>query len=112
MTLGEWLASRALQPPEALRDRIEGALGDAMKQDAGDATDVCMAEAERIVRDVLRHDCTSRDSALDLLTADALMTYAFEAAGNAPSSLGQKAAEAMRRITSLGARAPEGATAE
>ena len=111
MTLGEWLASRALHPPEALRVRIEAALGGAMNQDAGDATDVCMAAAERIVRNVLRHDCTSRHSALDLLTADALMTYAFEAAGSAPTALGQKAAEAMRRIASLGALAPEGATA-
>ncbi len=111
MTLGEWLASRAVQPPQALRVRIEGALGDATSQGADDATDICMAAAERIVRDVLRHDCTSRGSALDLLTADALMTYAFEAAGDAPSALGQKAAEAMRRIASLGALAPEGATA-
>ena len=59
--------------------------------------------AERLVGGLLAGDCTSRDCALDLLTADALVTYAFEAAEQSPGDLVPRAAAAMRRIAALGA---------
>jgi len=39
-----------------------------------------------------------RESALDLLTVDALVTYAFEAAAGAPESLEATATAAMIRL--------------
>jgi hypothetical protein len=68
--------------------------------------------AERLIEDLLQGECTSRDSALDLLAADALVTYAFEAAGEAPASLVPRATAAMRRIASLGVSRQAGAAAE
>jgi hypothetical protein len=111
VTVGEWLARRTPQPPPALRRRVEEALTDSLALDAGDAADACLRSGERIVRELLHGDCTTRESALDLLTADALVTYAFEAAGEGPADLAPRAAEAIRRIASLGATRPEGAVA-
>ena len=38
-----------------------------------------------MLRALLRDDCATRASALDLLAADALATYAFEAAAESPA---------------------------
>jgi hypothetical protein len=111
MTVAEWLDRRTPEPPAALRARVEVALGDSLTRDASHVPDVCLGAAERLVELLLRADCTSRESALDLLTADALVTYAFEAAGEAPADLARRAADAMTRIARLGAARREGATA-
>jgi hypothetical protein len=111
MTVGDWLALRTPPPPAALRTRIGEALGAAAAMDAADTTDTCLRAAERLVDQLLRGGCTSRESALDLLTADALVTYAFEAAGESPMDLTARAADAMRRMASLGTVQREGATA-
>jgi hypothetical protein len=44
----------------------------------------------------------SRAQALDLLAADALLTYAFEAAADEPQSLVARADDAMLRIAEVG----------
>ena len=111
MTVGEWLARRTPAPPPALRARVEHALAESAALDASAATDACLRAAERMVDELLGGNCTSRESALDLLTADALVTYAFEAASESPADLAARAGEAMRRIASLGAAPREGATA-
>ena len=43
---------------------------------------------------------TGRESALDLLTVDALVTYAFEAASERPDSLESHAAHAIVQLSS------------
>lgn len=103
MTVGEWLDRRTPAPPDALRTRVTTLLADSLAHDVRQAPDVCLAAAERLVETLLSGNCTTRDSALDLLTADALVTYAFEAAGEAPVGLAERAAEAMTRIASIGA---------
>ena len=110
MTVGEWLDRREPAAPLALRGRLELALGGDLAADADQAGDVCLQAAERLLAELLRGDCSTRDSALELLTADALVTYAFEALGSRPSELVARAADAMRRISALEARRPEGAT--
>lgn len=50
---------------------------------------------------VLDSGAASRDSALDLLSADAFVTYAFEAAADAPESIGARCDAAMRQISDL-----------
>ena len=103
MILARWLDSRRPLPPAALRARIDSALGPDLDRDTSDASETLLAAGERLVRSLLDEDATSRGSALDLLAADALVTYAFEAASERPTELASRAAEAMSRIAALGA---------
>ena len=111
MTVREWLAERQPAPPAALRARIDAVLGEALDASADGAADRLLRAAERVVADLLRGDCASRHSALDLLVADALVTYAFEAAAEVPANLAATAGAAMERIAALGAAQREGAIA-
>jgi hypothetical protein len=104
-TVAAWLAQRQPVPPPALLRRIHDALGDGAQRDAVHAADVCLAAGERLVSIVLGEEDANRDYALDLLTADALVTYAFEAASETPGELAARAARAMMNIASLGAAA-------
>jgi len=56
--------------------------------------------AERLLDRVLKTDCETRSSALDLLTVDALMTRALELAAKDPTLLEEFPEAAMRRIAS------------
>ena len=96
MTVGDWLNTRQPQPPAALLARLEAVLGVALEE-----PEEFLAAGELLVSSLLRGDRTSRDSALDLLTADALVTYAFEAAGAHPGDIDAHAGDAMARIASL-----------
>ena len=108
MNLARWLDERRPVPPPALRARIDGALGDSLHSDASDALEACLSAGERLVESLLRNNATTRDSALDLLAADALVTYAFEAGSERPRELGARAHEAMMRIAALGAEVGTG----
>ena len=111
MKLAGWLDERRPLPPPALRARIDGALGDSLDSDASGALEACLRAGERLVEALLRNNATSRESALDLLAADALVTYAFEAGSEVPSELGARARDAMTRIASLGAALDAGTSA-
>jgi hypothetical protein len=106
MILAGWLDARRPIPPAALRARIDAALGADLHADVDEIAETLLAAGERLVRSLLDEEATSRGSAIDLLAADALVTYAFEAASERPGDLSRRAAEAMRRIAALGA-APE-----
>jgi uncharacterized membrane protein len=106
MTLSGWLDARRPVPPPALRTRIDVALGDSLASDAGDALEACLSAGERLVESLLRNNATTRESALDLLAADALVTYAFEAGSDRPRELAGRARDAMTRIAALGAERP------
>jgi hypothetical protein len=101
-SVDQWLGGREPAPPEALRLRLREALGADAKRDAADAAVACLAAGERLLATVLREGEASRDHALDLLAADALVTYAFEAASAQPTALPLLAAQAMARMASLG----------
>jgi hypothetical protein len=77
-------------PPPALARRMRDAL-DSYHRSAG----------EGLLTRLLSGDCTSRDCALDLLAADALVTYAFELAANDPSRIGERAQQATARLAAL-----------
>ena len=101
MTLSAWLDARRPAPPVRLRERIDAALGPALQSDANDAAAACLRAGEQLARELLQENATSRDSALDLLAADALVTYAFEAASERPGELAAQCREAMTRIAAL-----------
>ena len=99
-----WLEARTPRPPDALLARVAGAL---RAQDASArVADRALAAGETMLRRLLAEDCTTRDTAPDLLAADALVTYAFEAdadAGSDPAVVDARAAAAMQRISRLAA---------
>jgi uncharacterized membrane protein len=101
MTIAEWLDERRPVPPPALRARIDAALADSLGADERGAYEACLRAGEQVVESLLRDNATSRESAIDLLAADALVTYAFEAASDRPAELSSLAADAMSRIAGL-----------
>lgn len=108
MTVGEWLRQRSPRPPAALAARIDEVLGASLDEPSEEVSEVLLRAGEGLVRELRIANCTSRDSALDLLTADALVTYAFEGAGSSPADIELRAAVAMKRIALLGAAEPSG----
>ena len=102
MRLEQWLDARTPAPPPALRQRIDAALRHELRGESADLCDTCLGAAEGLVRALLGENATSRDSALDLLAADALVTYAFEAASEQPGGLARRASAAMVRLAALG----------
>jgi hypothetical protein len=100
MTVRAWLRERSPRPPERLGERIDAALGDRGDADRIHAEIACLDAADLLLREVLVRDSAGRDSALDLLTVDALVTYAFEAASERPTSLESHAARAIVQLSS------------
>jgi hypothetical protein len=98
VTLREWLHERRPQPPERLLANIEAVLGDRLSAGASSCGAVCLDAAEALLRDLVTRPEMGRDAALDLLTVDALTTYAFEAAASEPDTLSERASAAMTRF--------------
>ena len=83
-------------PPPELANAMRAAVDDKPDPDANDL----LAAAERLLDKVLRSDCETRASALDLLTVDALMTHSLLLASRDPETLEDFAARAMTRVAS------------
>jgi len=99
---GEWLAAHAEQPPLALRARLDAILNTTNADARSAPVAAALLQAgEALLRTILESGSTQRDAALDLLTADALVTYAFEAAADTPELLDDQAAAAMRAIAGV-----------
>ena len=80
MTHPRWRDAVTPSPPAALAAAVEAQL------DTPEAVtpDAYLEAAERLLAALLKEGCISRENALDLLVADALVTYAFEAASDQP----------------------------
>ena len=78
-TLASWLAGRRPVPPAALRGRISETVGD----EAGAPPQTLAGLGARLLDRVAAAPTQDRRHALDLLAADALVTYAFEAQAEA-----------------------------
>ncbi|HUO51302.1 MAG TPA: hypothetical protein VMT93_02185 [Gemmatimonadaceae bacterium] len=103
MTVGEWLATRAPAPPENLAERLRRALGPSLERDQGETVIACLDALEALLVDLRDDPEAGRERALDLLAADALVTYAFEAAGEEPLTLMDVAKGAMWRVGEVAA---------
>ncbi|HEU4629038.1 MAG TPA: hypothetical protein VFS08_04810 [Gemmatimonadaceae bacterium] len=91
--------------PELLRTRLREALDEAPGADVARPTpEDCLAAGERLLTRVLHADDRSRETAIDLLTADALVTHAFELAADDPERIDALAAAAMARIATANGR--------
>ena len=80
MTVTDWLAQRTPVVPEALRERVTFQLGDQCNAPAAGASEACAAAGVRVVESLISTECAQRQHAIDLLAADALVTYAIESA--------------------------------
>ena len=92
-TLRAWLDLRDPAPPEQLAARLREIAG----RDALDGEVSSGVLLERGI-ETLRSALSDRDGALDLLAADALITYAMEAAADQCATMDATAAEAIQRI--------------
>ena len=102
-----WIDAYTPPPPAVLAERIRALVTPRIP--AGRTTpgpDEFMDAADALLHELLRGECTSRASAIDLLVVDALVTYAFEVASTDPARVAGRASDAMRRIAALAA--PEG----
>jgi hypothetical protein len=90
------MSERTPQPPEELESAMREAVDNKTTPSAADLLEA----AERLLDRVLRTDCESRESALDLLTVDALMTRALAIAAKDPNLLEEFPEQAMQRVAS------------
>ena len=98
-----WLASRTPEAPADLVECVRALFTAHPEWNALHRADAFIAASEQLLRRVLGHDCPARSSALDLLAADACVTYAFEAAADEPGTIAARAELAMRRIAAIAA---------
>lgn len=92
-SLREWLVSRTPAPPPNLADRLVEIVG----ADALDAPASANVLLDRGIA-TLRSALSDRDGALDLLAADALITYSMEAAADQCATMDSITADAIQRI--------------
>jgi len=96
--------------PPALARRMEAALDAYYASGRADAhrssPEAYLGAAEALLTQLLSADCTSRECALDLLAADALVTYAFELAGDDPLRIEARAELATMRLAALANTSP------
>ena len=98
---GAWLAAHSEQPPAALRARLDGILNAPSATADTPVAPALLDAGQELLSTILGSGSTQRDAALDLLAADALVTYAFEAAAEEPATIDARAAAAMRAISAL-----------
>ncbi len=98
-----WLDARPVPPPALLASRVREALLDAPAAVGAAPAEALLVAGEALLARLLNAGRTSREGALDLLTADALVTYAFEAAAEDGTPIGERARRAMVRIAALAA---------
>lgn len=101
MTIGAWLRARDPAPPEPLTARMLAALGSDALRDVGETGAVCLDAASRILDALMREERPGRESALDLLAADALVTCAFEVMGEGGEELDATTSQAMLHLAEL-----------
>lgn len=101
LTVAEWVDSLTPAPPPALLARLRELLAPHAGRPYGEAPDACLAAGEAQLAALLAEGATDRNSALDLLTIDALVTYAFQAAADRPEELEALTRAAMSRIAAI-----------
>lgn len=103
MTIAAWLDLRRPAPPENLAAHIRRALGAAAERPESEIVVRCLDAVEALLVSLRDDPDAGREVALDLLAADALVTYAFEAAAEDPLTLAEVAKGAMWRVGEVGA---------
>ncbi len=99
MSHAQWVAERGADSPGALVARVQGVLSAHPEWRELSVAEALLRAGESLLAAVLATgEGKGREVALDLLAADACVTWAFEAAADDVGSLGERAVLAMRRI--------------
>ncbi|MEO8577553.1 MAG: hypothetical protein ABI556_12665 [Gemmatimonadales bacterium] len=99
----EWIRTRVPPPPEALSQRFSEILGDAVADSIASLPGSLIDSAANL----LTHVGNDRSAATDLLVADALITYAMEAAAEYSldvEAIAERAAYTLATVASRGAQ--------
>ena len=97
--MAEWLANRQPSTPNNLLARINAEISKLGIAEA-DVTPKALADAgASILRSLDETGCNERANALDLLAADALFTYAFEAAADSKSEIEAASRYVLQKVT-------------
>jgi hypothetical protein len=94
--IGDWLASRVPSPPPLLAQMLSEIVGDETCEPAN-LPDSLITHAVKLLETI----GDDRDAAIHLLAADAMITYAMEAAANDCSRMSSIAEVALSRISSV-----------
>ena len=98
MTNARWRDAVTPPPPAALAAAVESHLASPDEV----TPEVYLEAAEQLLAALLKQGCISRENALDLLVADALVTYAFEAASDqTPAQIIALGTRAMANIAAF-----------
>ena len=97
MSGDDWLSRHDPAPPPYLADAMRSAIADKNQPTPNELLEA----AEHLLDKVLRTDCETRASGLDLLTVDALMTHALVLANTDAKTSEGFFEQAMRRVASL-----------
>ena len=103
-----WLESRTPESPAALIECIRKVFVEHPEYEKLHRVDAFVDAGELLLRRVLGADSAARASALNLLAADACVTYAFEAAADEPAKLGARADAAKAKIALVAGEAGDG----
>jgi len=93
----DWLSQVDPAPPAELAAAMRSSLREVTEKPKAEEL---LEASERLLDKVLRTDCETRASALDLLTVDALMTHALLSASKNKNAPDDFAEQALRRVTS------------
>ena len=96
MSPADWISELDPAPPADLAAAMRNSLKDATSNPTADEL---LEAAEHLLDKVLRTDCETRASAIDLLTVDALMTHAILLASKDPRSTDDFVERALARVT-------------
>ncbi len=106
MTIGEWLASRELQPPEQLSERLAIAIGDRAGIDASEVPQQFLAVALAMMQEMLASGATGRGAALrpadDRRAGDLRLRSGSRAAGRGAGVGDRWHGSALRRTVRSG----------
>lgn len=106
--LAEWLHPRLREVDGALAARVRSAVGDA-GADAGvaDAPQLLLSAAVARLEPLAMDGCTARESAIELLAVDTLVTLACEALVDTCASADDIAGGATAMVRAIAAAMPE-----
>jgi hypothetical protein len=98
-----WLATREPEAPPALTACVRDVLESHPEWERLSRVDAFIEASEVLLRRVLEGGAVARANALDLLAADACVTWAFEAAADDPGTVAGRAERATKGIAAIAA---------
>ena len=96
-----WVELQGSDAPPALVQRVQAVLRANLGWEALPVAEALLKAGEELLAAVVADSTAGRDVALDLLAADACVTWAFQAAADEPGGLPARAERAMEQIAGL-----------